>query len=203
MFIQVIDGHITDVDEFHQCLDQWVREQGPRAKGWLGTTAGVTDDGMAIAMVRFDSEPSARANSERPEQHAWWMETAKLFAGDVHFADCAKSYSFLAGGSDDAGFVQFMRGFTDHIGRLRELDDKVTPLMAQQRPDIIGGTVAQHGDGHFTAATYFTSEAQAREGERRELPPHLKSLMEEQMALIEGLTFLDLHQPWLYSRASR
>jgi hypothetical protein len=47
---------------------------------------------------------------------------------------------------------------------------------------------------------YFTSEAEAREGEQKEPPPDMKAMMDEERALHEGeLTFYDLRQPWLAS----
>jgi hypothetical protein len=49
-------------------------------------------------------------------------------------------------------------------------------------------------------AIYFTSEAEAREGERRELPAELQAEMEEMNRLSVGEpAFFDLQQPWLYS----
>jgi hypothetical protein len=68
------------------------------------------------------------------------------------------------------------------------------------RPEIIGGTIALHGDGGFTQAVYFTSEEAAREGERKEPTPELKALLYEDMALNEGdLVYFDLRDPWLHS----
>ncbi|MGW0202653.1 hypothetical protein, partial [Nonomuraea sp. NPDC003201] len=43
MFIQVIEGRAIEADALHQALERWVRELSPGARGWLGTTAGVTD----------------------------------------------------------------------------------------------------------------------------------------------------------------
>ena len=80
MFIQVIEGRVTDADAIRAALDQWVAEQSGNASGWLGTTAGTTDDGRFVALVRFESEDDARRNSERPEQGQWWAETSKLFS---------------------------------------------------------------------------------------------------------------------------
>jgi len=49
-------------------------------------------------------------------------------------------------------------------------------------------------------AIYFTSEKEAREGERKEPPPELQAQMEEMAALSVGeLEFFDLKHPWLYS----
>jgi len=49
-------------------------------------------------------------------------------------------------------------------------------------------------------ALYFTSEAEAREGERKEPPPELKAQMEEMDKLSVGVPeFFDLKDPWLNS----
>ncbi|MGE5763508.1 MAG: hypothetical protein ACM3ZF_06425, partial [Mycobacterium leprae] len=60
-------------------FERWVEELAPGAAGWLGSTAGVTDDGRFIGLARFESEQAARRNSDRPEQGRWWAETSKLF----------------------------------------------------------------------------------------------------------------------------
>ena len=49
-------------------------------------------------------------------------------------------------------------------------------------------------------AIYFTSEEEARAGERKEPPPELKAQMEEMDSLSEGVPeFFDLRRPWLYA----
>ena len=64
-----------------------MKDIGPTAKGWLGSTGGVTDGGDLFVMVRFDSEGSARFNSARPEQDQWWSEFSKLLDGEATFKD--------------------------------------------------------------------------------------------------------------------
>ena len=83
MFVQVIQGHVSDAAAVKAQLDRWVAELAPSASGWLGSTAGVTDDGHLVALARFESADAAQRNSDRPEQSAWWEETAKLFAAPV------------------------------------------------------------------------------------------------------------------------
>src|SRR5262245_41587726 len=87
VFVQVIQGSVSDAAKVRAALDRWVKELAPGAAGWLGSTAGVTDDGRFIALVRFESEEAARRNSERPDQDRWWAETAKLFAGEPAFSE--------------------------------------------------------------------------------------------------------------------
>ena len=113
MFVQVIEGRVSDREGLHRQMDQWMTDLRPGATGFLGSTAGVTDDGYGIAFARFESAAAAKANSERPEQGRWWAETEKCYSGDVTFTESEDVETFLGGGSNDAGFVQIMRGSAD------------------------------------------------------------------------------------------
>ena len=201
MFVQVIQGQASNPGALKDALDRWFRELSPDAGGWLGSTAGVTDDGRFIALARFESEAAARRNSDRPEQDAWWTETSKLLTGEATFQDSSHVVVDVTGEPDQAGFVQVMQGRSSDPDRARELmgqDD--AGEWAAFRPDIIGSVAVDHDDGAYTMAMYFTSEQEAREGERKEPPPELKAQMEEMNALSVGEPeFLDLRQPWLYS----
>jgi hypothetical protein len=202
MFIQTIQGRVAgDISELKEALDHWQRDLGPTATGWLGSTAGVTDDGTFICLARFESPEAARRNSERPEQHQWWMETSKLFGGEVHFHDCTETDLFLGGGSDDAGFVQVIQGRIRDLPGLRAyLAAQDEAVMREFRPDLIGTVLAVQPDGGFSEAAFFTSEAAAREGERKEPPPEMRDEMQKMMTFYEGeWTYLDLREPWLYS----
>ena len=83
MFVQVIEGRTSDPEGLRAQFDKWVAELEPGATGYVGTTAGVAADGRVVVFARFESEDAARANSERPEQGAWWAETEKLLDGPV------------------------------------------------------------------------------------------------------------------------
>src|SRR5438445_7023449 len=161
MFIQVIQGRMKDAEGLRRQFDRWQQELGAGAEGFLGTTGGVADDGTAIVLARFESQEAARANSDRPEQGAWWNETAKYFDGEVTFRDCPEVDTTLGGGSDDAGFVQVMQGRGRNRDRLLALEEQFMPKMSELRPDIIGSIRAWDGD-FFTETIYFTSEAAAR-----------------------------------------
>ena len=87
MFVQVIEGRVSDREGLHRQMDKWMGDLRPGATGFLGSTAGVTDDGYGIAFARFESAAAAKTNSERPEQGRWWAETEKCFAGEVTFTD--------------------------------------------------------------------------------------------------------------------
>jgi hypothetical protein len=69
--------------------------------------------------------------------------------------------------------------------------------MAEQRPDVIGSVRGWDGD-HFTEAIYFTSEADARKGETT-MPDAGDQDFAEYESLVEGLTYIDVKDPWLHS----
>ena len=198
MFVQVVEGRVRDRDAMRARADQWVRELGPSATGWLGTTAGVADDGTFVAVVRFESEAAAQANSDRPEQGAWWEETKAHFDGDVTFTNCPDVDTFGAGGSDDAGFVQVMQGRADRERVAAEMPALEEP-MRRMRPDVIGGIAAWPGDGTFIQVVYFSSEEEARQGERAEPSPEDAETMAELNGLMEVERYVDLREPWLAS----
>jgi hypothetical protein len=200
VFVQVIKGQVSDAGKVRAALDQWVRDLAAGATGWLGSTSGVTDDGTFVALVRFESEEAARRNSDRPEQDRWWAETAKLFSGEATFRDSNDVVVDVVGEPDRAGFVQIMQGRGTDPDRARALMGQNSAEWAAFRPDILGSVAAQHDGGAYTMALYFTSEADAREGEGKQPPPALQAQMDELNAMSVGVPeFFDLKQPWLHS----
>jgi hypothetical protein len=200
MFVQVIRGQVTDREQVHAALDRWSEQLAAGALGWLGSTAGVTDDGRFVALARFESEEAARRNSARPEQDQWWMQTSRLFTGEVTFRDSSDVTVDVHGDPGEAGFVQVMQGRGSDPDRARELMTQNPDDWAAFRPDVIGSVTVGHDGGAYTLAFYFTSEQAAREGEGKEPPPQLTAQMEELNQLNIGEPeFFDLRHPWLYS----
>jgi hypothetical protein len=160
----------------------------------------VTEDGRFIALARFESEEAARRNSGRPEQDRWWAETSRQFIEEPTFRESSDVTVDLNGDPDTAGFVQIIQGRGSDPDRARELMAQDSDEWAKFRPDVVGSVAVGHEGGAYTMAMYFTSEQDAREGERREPPPHLKAQMDEMNKLNIGVPeFLDLREPWLYS----
>ncbi|MPY98387.1 MAG: hypothetical protein GEU97_10390 [Actinophytocola sp.] len=199
MYMQIFQGPIRDADAARALMDRWLTDLESGAEGWLGGTFGVTDDGMFVAAVRFESEEAARRNSERPEQGEWWREMEQHFTGPVTFHDCRDVIVLLGGGSDDAGFVQVIQGQVTDPDRARAFAEQTSELMAQYRPDVIGATIAIDEDGFFTQTIAFTSEDAARDGERKEMPADVASMMAEGMAMLTDVHYLDVHHPWFAS----
>jgi hypothetical protein len=195
VFIQIIQGTCTRQDEVHALLDDWRRDLSDGASGWLGGTYGFTDDDEFIAVVRFESRDAAMANSRRPEQGVWAERLRSLMDGPLEFHDCDDVTMFLDGGSDQAGFVQVIRGRVDDPDRLKAMLAD-TESLHRMRPDIIGGTLAIEPDGTFTETVAFTSEEAARSGERNEPPADMRGELEY---ALRDARFYDLHHPWFES----
>ena len=197
MFVQIIEGRVADPEALRRQLDRWERELRPGATGYLGSTSGVTTDGYGIAFARFESAAASKANNDRPEQGQWWAETEKAYNGEVRFTDSEDVETILAGGSDDAGFVQVMKGAASR-DRMHEMDAQFEQHAPSFRPDLIGGLRIWTGPERYVEVAYFTSEAAAREGEQKEPPPELATTMGAFEELMRDVEFLDLNDPWLF-----
>jgi hypothetical protein len=195
MFVQVIKGRTTDPGGLTGQLERWRDDLKPGAAGFVGSTAGVADDGTFILFARFSDEAAAKANSERPEQDAWWQATAKYFDGEPSFRESSDVSTLFEGGSNQAGFVQVMEGTVVDRAKADALE---TPEMLDQlraaRPDLIGATRVWFDGGAFAEAAYFTSEEEARKGESSSA---FSGPQEQYMALYGDMTFIDLRKPLL------
>jgi hypothetical protein len=165
MFVQIMEGQIRDPELLARQTERWYQELRPGAIGYLGSTSGTTADGLGILVARFESEEAARANSERPEQSAWWSETTPAFEGLVDFQDCAEVDVMLDGGSNAAGFVQIIQGRAKDPAAMRAAGQAMEAGLRADRPDVLGGIIGWHDDREFTQVVYFTSEAEARVAE--------------------------------------
>ena len=195
MFIQTIEGKISDPAGLDRQLDKWQAELRSGAKGILGSTHGVTSDGTAFAIVRFDSADSAQANSNRPEQGEWWKETEKLYSGGVTFRDSTDVQTYLDYGDacDNAGFVQVMQGRCTDRARLEELESGMLDQLRNSRSSIIGMLRAWFDGDEFVQVVYFRDEAQARKEEASQTDE--SGPLEEWMKLMPEIRYLDLTSP--------
>ena len=194
MWVQVIQGKVKDPAGLQKQMDRWREELRPDAKGFLGSTGGVSEDGQFITVARFDSKELAMVNSNDPKQSEWWEETSQ-YLDDVVFHDCDTVDTWMGGGSDDAGFVQIMQFKTSDYDKLNEMmSSGDESAMKDFRPDMLGGTSAYDGEV-VTQVVYFTNEAEAREGEKKETPPEMKEWDEAAASLMQDAKFIDLRDP--------
>lgn len=196
MFAQVIQGRTGDALGLWNRMEEWDRSLKPGAEGFLGSTGGVADDGEFITIARFESEEAAKRNSDRSEQGQWWAETEKLFDGEVRFYDSTQVDLTLVGGSDDAGFVQVIQGRVKDKQRLSELEAEAETWMQENRQDVIGSVRAWQ-DEEFSEFIYFTSEEDARVGEKKDAPE--MGSEEDWAGIMEDVKFIDLRKPFFFS----
>jgi hypothetical protein len=199
MFIQVIDGKTNDVEAMHRQLERWERDVKPGAIGYLGSTGGCTSTGDCIIVARFESRDAAMRNSARPEQSAWWEQTAKFFVGAPRFHDSEEVQVMSHGELDRAHFVQAMEGHVSDRMRAVELEREADKVLAEVRPELIGSVTAYFDDGEFAELAYFTSEEDARRGESREMPKEVANKFAEWEQLMKVERYLDISDPWLVS----
>ena len=195
MFVQIIEGTTSNPDALVAAGDAWDAEVRPGAIGFLGVTAGVTGDGKAFTLVRFEDEAAAKANSERPEQGAWFEKhLASAYDAPPTFTESSDITEFFGGGSNDAGFVQVMKSNGVDRAEIERLDT-VFDKYVDERPDIIGGLRAWTGKDSCIDVMYFTSEAEARKGEAADMPDELQQAMASFGEM--DIEFLDLVDPQL------
>lgn len=166
MFIQVIEGKASDPEGFRRVLEEQRPQVMEGAIGFLGATTVIAADNTVVTIARFESAEKAQENAARPEQTAFFEELKKHVAGEPTFHNCTEVDPFLGGGSNDAGFVQVMIGTAVDKAKARASEKELTPMLQQLRPDVLGGVTAWDGDW-WCQAIYFTSEADAREGEKK------------------------------------
>jgi hypothetical protein len=195
MFVQVIKGHTSDPEGLRRQSETGRDRVESGAIGFLGTTAGIADDGTFIALARFTDQASAQANSERPEQGEWWEGMAKYFDGEPTFRESSDVSLLFEGGSDTAGFVQIMEGTVKDRAKAQVFE---TPELMEElraaRPDLIGAIRVWFDGGAFVEAAYFTSEAEARQGESSDA---FAGPQQDFVDLFGELTFTDLRDPIL------
>ena len=193
MFVQVIHGKARDKEGLLRRWDSWRDEMMPQSIGFIGSTAGVADDGTAVMMARFESEESARQNSDSDAQSQWWEETSKYFDGEPNFYNYTNIETDRGGGSDDAGFVQFILGRVTDTQKAQELMDSLQG--SSSRPDLIGTVTGWSEDGTFATAAYFTSEEEARKGESSGMSEEEQKVMQQWQELMEDVKYVDLRDP--------
>ena len=202
MFAQVIEGRVADREGLQRRMQVWLDDLKPTAEGYLGSTGGIAEDGTLVLIARFESEEAARRNSERPEQGAWWTETAKYFEGEPTFSDSTEVQVLFADDDcDDAGFVQLMRGRCTDRARMRELEAgwDVNRDLRDGRPDLVGSVMIWHPGDEYTMVAYFRSEAEARENEAKPMPAEAQERFAEWGSLMGEMRYVDLKEPMLDS----
>jgi hypothetical protein len=202
MFVWVLEGKAADPGEVGRQLGRWTIEFGD-TPGCLGATGGVTDDSRFLLFVRWESEDAGNELLMRPEQQAWYDEFQTSFDGDIGFAETGDVTTHLAGGSDAAGFVQAMKVSGVDRQRIEAADREFENVAPQVRPDLIGGIRVWTALDDFVEMNYFTSEQDARDGEKQAPPPELAEVFEDLMAMMKDAEYFNFTEPFLHSTSGR
>lgn len=88
-----------------------------------------------------------------------------------------------------------MRGRVADVEREQAMAGEFTQMPNDFRPDNVGGVEGLKDDGTFVMAMYFTSKAEAREGEKTPMPADMQTVMDEGQANTTEMTFIDLSNP--------
>ena len=142
--------------------------------------------------------PAARANSDRPEQGAWWSETEKYYDGasllrgvvGCHRAHGRRVERRRVRPGDEGGGRRPRPRSTVSTTSFEQL--------ASVRPDLLGRPPCVDRRRSVRRAAYFTSEAEARAGEQKELPEEVQALMAEFQEIMANTEFIDLIDPELH-----
>src|SRR5262245_23900412 len=189
MLLQVIHGRVPDRAAMRAQHERWLADIGSNTPGWLGSTAGITEDDRFICLSRFSSVEALARLSARSDHREWWASTERLFLGPVVATEFVDAVLMLEGGSDGAGFVQVVQGRTTDPERLRSLEKELLRVLPDGRSDIIGGLAAVGPAGRFVRVLYFSSEELARAGEHGEQLPEIEEIMFEMRELTGEPTY--------------
>ncbi|MFN2556443.1 MAG: hypothetical protein ABR592_06135 [Nitriliruptorales bacterium] len=197
IFVQVIQGSVRDREEARRTWERWATEIAPEGIGWLASTAGFSD-GEFIAVVTFASGEAVRRNSQRPEQDEWWREMERHFSGDVTIQDCETVATYGAWERQDAGFVQIIQGWSrDLDGMMDEIAKTEQEFVRDHQLGLVGGIIADHGDGNFTEVIYYPTEDDARAADQEEAQKPVGAA-EKLSQTASDIRYLFLRDPMLH-----
>ncbi len=153
-------------------------------------TAGVTADGRFIAVTSVESGGSARA------ANGDWRG---VLNGQVRVSNGTRTDVFAPGDLWCARFVQVVQGQVTDLDEARRHKASLEEALAAHLPCLLGTLTVEHDEERFTRVLYFTTEEEARTGER-DMPAAVRRRDEPALRLLVGpLQFLDLRDPWLLS----
>ena len=198
MFLLTVEGRTGTPDALHEDVLNWPGEVGRSAVGWLGNTAGVSNDGDFVLLMRFESEEAAWITSDLPEQGRWWQTCAEHLDTKPAITGSTTVIGILDGGSDDAAAVRIRRG-SAVLNRYRRSLRQLETLPPAERAAVIGGIVAWHDGDRFTEALYLTSRDFAQVRQLGTSPTPLGRFIDGLEASILDAKVIELDEPWLIS----
>ena len=146
-----------------------------------------------MTIVQFTYDVSAKNNSSRPEQDAFWQEMSQYVDGDPIVVESSDESLLFDGPSAKAGFVQVMESTCTDRAKTEAMESgEMLDALRAARPDLLGGLRVWLDGGKVVEAAYFTSEADARAAEKSEA---FDAPQQDFASLYDGMTYLDLPDP--------
>lgn len=197
MFVQVFRAEVEDAAVARRWLEQRA-ERWQGSPGFLGATGGLSPIGELVLISRFESEEAARRADDRLEGGDRSEELPRGLRGAMTTSESTQVDVAMGGGSNDAGFVQVFwgRGQRDQA---RAVMTEAEPVLRRERPDILGGFTIWFDDDRFLDVAYFSSEAEAREGEAKALSADGRAIFEQFGRYLAPEGYLDVPDPILLS----
>ncbi|MBW3577646.1 MAG: hypothetical protein KY462_07910 [Actinobacteria bacterium] len=196
IFVQIVQAGVDDAQAVRRSYDRWVRDLAPGADGWLASTAGISDDGHLISVMRFASPLAARLNSQRPEQDAWWRDLQQHLS-DTRVIDCVAVATFGDDRPDASGFVQIFQGRTSGLrDAMEQVAETAQHHIYEHGLDVVGGLIADHGDDGFTEVVYYPPGDAASRRDPDQVGDQGLTLVDELSGPIWDLRTYELREPW-------
>lgn len=105
------------------------------------------------------------------------------------------TYAPGSGDPTAAGFVQVIRATVPDRARFEAVEESLGPAFVAHRPDFLAGYRVWLSDSELVAVDFFSSEAEARAGEAKEMPDELRRGFADWMASLEDVEWLNLPDP--------
>lgn len=196
--LQILQGPVRDRSGVRNVFDQWFDNVAPDAEGWLNSTAGLSDDEF-VALFTFASAEAVRRVEQRPDHQAWRQDLEQELADGLTVRSSENVAAFGDTRPDDAGFVVVAQGQTTGLGQaLGRVTEHEQHHIREHHLPVLGGVIADHGEGWFTELIYFPSVQEAQADEAKEVPKEGLTMMERIGQPLTELRYLELHNPWLY-----
>lgn len=197
IFVRIAHGRPTDRDAVGDTYLRWFDDIAPEAEGWLAATAGISDDGEFVSIMRFVSGEAARR--DLADEERWWKQVSE-YLSDAQVLESAEVATFgeERPEAEEVGFVQVVRARAQAVpGVLERVAEHEEHHLREQHLPVLGGLVAHHGDDHFTEVIYYPSIEEAR-GEAGALPEEGISIVERIAGQLTGARYLRIRDPWVH-----
>lgn len=192
MWIRIARGKTAEPAKLKALVETFTTDPEGLPAGSLGVTFGFAKDGTAVVSSRFESKAAGEAWFSSDQFKA---RLEKITALGTEITDEFRSDDvvvFGKGGSDDAGFVQVMTGNTSDRAKYEQISNTLDEFLTKERPDVIGGITAFGDNGRYFDVVYFTNEADARVGEKKELSAGAQEILGQLESITSDVEFIDL-----------